>query len=146
MHSSKKHAIDLKPGDCIYFDAFIEGGTGPHLHFIVLCVSTTQEKCLIIPCISIRERQYDHTVELKKGDHPYITHPSFVNYNDGKVLLKSDLVRLIEDGTASLHDPIEPELLLKMIDGITKSKFVKPFVREFYVDWLYSQTDSQTAS
>jgi hypothetical protein len=55
------------------------------------------------------------------GEHPFVKHPTCINYEDIREATLNDLVRLQGSGDIRMADPVSPELLIRIRDGISLS-------------------------
>ena len=78
-------------------------------------------------------RGSDASCILKSGDHDWIEHDSFVDYNFAKCVAVSDLVALTKPTPPRLYLKAEmrPEVLARIIAGARKSKFLAPKFLEY---------------
>jgi hypothetical protein len=110
------------------------GPEGDHL-FVVLCDPKTFPGYGPNPCVllvnvsSIREgSHHDPTCVLEPGSHPFVKRVSFVAYRYARVEFVPHVMRLVEQGLFKPHDPMPPEILARILDGLRRSPFTK---REF---------------
>jgi hypothetical protein len=88
-------------------------------------------------CVNITTAQdgSDLTVELNKGDHPFIKHPSVVNYFDARLMVLQDVETMIamphKTRVCAKDHPCEKELLAKISKGLLASKFTPRKAREY---------------
>lgn len=90
-----------------------------HLWIILSDPTADSNEVVIVPFMTIDDKKHtqDLTVQLGAGDHKFLKHPTFVNYSCAKSPALAEILR-VKTGD---HDPINPELLLKMREGAQKS-------------------------
>lgn len=139
MPFSNEKSPLLAEGDCILIDAVHNSCRNLHLYFIVLMINDNQQSCLIIPLCSARQRGYDNTVTLYKGDHPFIIRNSFVRFRDAKKVTYSKLIKIINNSRAQKQVPISSDLLKRIQGGIMTSQFTPNKIKQVYQDWCFDQ-------
>jgi len=104
-----------------------------HLFIIILEPNPKSGQTIILP---IDSANFDHapTVELKPGDHSFISIPSFVSYSFARIVTISELENLINEGKAIQKEPISRYILQKILDKLPHSKVIKNDVRDFYIN------------
>jgi hypothetical protein len=100
--------------------------------FVVVTQKQVHTNSVIIVCFETAKSHPDRTVILNPGDHPFITHQTFVGYRHARIVSADDLIRYVEYGTAFPRDPCSIELLEKIREGVCRSKFTPNLVKEFY--------------
>lgn len=113
--------------------------TGPvkHLHFVcsdpVFYPQYTKECVLVVNITSIKEGlEHDASCLLDVGDHPFITHPSYVYYRKADIYGADNLTRNIADGSFDVHDVCGEATFKRILEGFTISEDVTPKVLSFY--------------
>jgi len=71
---------------------------------------------------------HDGACELKAGDHPFITHDSFIDYRFARIESASDVERKVQAGTFIVKQACSPELLARIVRGALSSRRIN---REF---------------
>jgi hypothetical protein len=71
---------------------------------------------------------HDSTCELGVGDHPFIQHPSYVNYRHLRMDASPHVEKMIGDSIWLPHQPCTLELLNRIVAGVCASKLTP---REF---------------
>lgn len=85
---------------------------------------------IVLVSLSTLRDGSDTTVMLKKGDHPFIRRDTVVFYSDIRVKMVRQLEQLLDAGVAKLHADCSDEVLKKIQDGIQKSPFTEPWIKE----------------
>jgi hypothetical protein len=113
----------LKPGETFYCPT--PNKDTPHL-WIVLTDPSADNKAL---CVNLTTQQSDsdNTTVCQYGDHPFIEHPSVINYRAAKwldlILIEKALAGGIKTMPFAPKDPCDPAFLLKIRCGLLKSRF-----------------------
>jgi hypothetical protein len=58
---------------------------------------------------------------IDPGEHPFVTHKTCINYEDIREAALGDLIRLRDSGTIRMSQPVSPELLTRIREGISLS-------------------------
>jgi hypothetical protein len=59
------------------------------------------------------------------GDHPWICHPTCVNYHDAKVTTLANLLAAKDGGALRMQEPLAPHILKKIRNGSQNSERMK---------------------
>ncbi len=129
------------PGDCILIETNHDGGGRivSHLFVIILECEDHTRNTIIVNVQSIRGNKYDKTVILSPGDHPFIQHPSYINYSLAQIVSLDDLEQKLNNRTAKVISPISSAIFQKICDGILRSRFTPEEVKDLYQDHLHRQ-------
>ena len=104
---------------------------GLHLHVILndpACIENygTEVQVVIVSVTSIKVgKEYDDTVVLSPGDHPFIKHPSYVAYRFAQIKPANLVAQLGKE-----HSPISDSLMAKIIQGALKSGKTRMYIKE----------------
>lgn len=115
----------VKEGECLLIDS---GPSGKHLFVIVRVVTQTKGKSQVISCpvCSIGDLpKYDTACVLQAGDHPFVTHPTFVDYRNARLDDSSHVENMVRVLTFIPQSSASPEMLLRLQTGLRESMFVK---------------------
>jgi hypothetical protein len=85
-----------------------------HLYIIISIID--KQRALFVNVTS-KEENKDCTCTLVKGDHPFITHDSVINYGDAQDSLIYNIEQAIETKLFTPHDPVSQALLKKIREG-----------------------------
>lgn len=105
--------------------------TGPSQHLFVILNDPYGSigEVVLVPICSIR-RRWDTTCALHPGDHPFIRHPSYVEYRHGRIERLAVLQRGVANGSMVPGDPMDPPVLRAIRDGVDTSPQAKPALRK----------------
>ncbi|EQD77028.1 hypothetical protein B1B_01297 [mine drainage metagenome] len=112
-----------------------------HLFVLLTDPSGPAQHVLMAPVCSVDpdpKAFRDDTCLLAAGDHPFIKHDSYIAYAKCRVVAASDLVKHTESGYVIEKKPASDALVARIVAGLRKSKFTKPFARDFYQDYEQS--------
>lgn len=99
-----------------------------HLFFILTdpCTDyeTNQEQMLLLVNCSTAEgaRRIDNTVILDLGDHPFIKHKSYINYDEARIESLDYLENGIKQKRFIKKEIADDELYYRILKGVTLSK------------------------
>jgi len=113
-------------------DTFYAGDTEddePHLSVII---TPPSEGEVVTVTVTTRRRKSETLVRLKVGDHPFIKHESVISFFYSRIRSVDDIESAIQSGTATLREPVTPELLKRIRRGLLDSDFTPNGVRHFY--------------
>lgn len=115
---------------------FIPTGPFDHLHVVMndalFWAEVGYESVLAVNFCSIKAGvPHDATCELDKGDHRFITHPTFVDYRHAGVLNATKLLTGIANGELRASDPIGDALYERILQGFGNSPAVTPKLKRF---------------
>lgn len=115
---------------------FIPTGPSDHLHVVmndaVFYPVTGFESVLAVNLCSISAGvPHDHTCELGKGDHRFITHPTFADYRHAGVLNATRLRLGIANGELRLSESVSEAVYRRILDGFAASSAVTPKLKRF---------------
>ena len=123
-----KRKISLEVGDSFTF----QNQFGLHLHVIVAESSPNDSAIIMLVYISSQDVRYkDKTTEIQVGEHPFITLPSWVRYQNIIICNRAEVEKNIVD----YFGKIEEKLLIRIQEGILKSSFVAKRNRELFFEW-----------
>ena len=74
----------------------------------------------------------DDTCHLFAGDHPFIKHKSFVEYDKARVYAADKLVKGEREGRFVAMDALESSIFARVCYGLEQSPFTAPKHLEFY--------------
>jgi hypothetical protein len=126
----------LKPGDT--FIAPLTSKAIEHL-WIILTNADAEGKAVAVN-ITTRHSLSETTVILNAGDHPFVKHPSVINYTDAQLIDLKAVETAIEKQPRNFvcksHQPCSPDLLKRIQDGMRKTKSVKKHIKQRCLsDW-----------
>jgi hypothetical protein len=102
-----------------------QAGTSIDSHFWMVTSDPLQSASLLIFNLTSWRSDKDQACILVVGDHPYIKHPSCVNYGDGKIVPVDELNRLKTAGLLKPREDLKVPVLAKVRNGAAKSTRIK---------------------
>ena len=87
---------------------------------------------VIIVNLTTQRPHSDTTVILQAGDHPFIKHPTAVNFIDARIVILSLLEQAIATGTGAVHQIVEASVLKRIQDGLLRSSFTPNKIKAFF--------------
>ena len=116
----------LGAGDCILVETNSKDGViMRHLFVILFDGEPYTGNTIITPISTLRSAKQDSTVILRPGDHEFIKVTSFVDYRSSRTSSITFINKLIEDGKASIKPPVKKDILLRIREGVRKSKMTR---------------------
>lgn len=105
---------------------------GKHLYVII--TNKCEHDCYLLVSISSVEpgEYYDPACLLRGGEHPFISHLSFVAYSKAMIMPHDDIVRDINAFTFLIKTDASEEFLAKICEGTAVSKRFSPKVRRYF--------------
>lgn len=85
---------------------------------------------LVVPIITQR-RRCDLTCVIRVGDHPFIKHPSCVDYSRMFLRSEAQLIKMLESGAAVQEAPMPSDVLERILRGVGASPHSAPFAADF---------------
>lgn len=138
----KKKIFRLLPRDC--HDRVLSNakatilaiaGKIDHLH--IICTKqffykdTGAQSVLAVNVSSIREKgTYDGTCVLRAGDHPFITHDSYIRYKDAVVMRVEKLISAVNSGEITVMENVSDEVFGRILAGFEKSEYTKTNIKK----------------
>jgi hypothetical protein len=107
-----------------------------HLWIVISDPAKDNGRVLLVNFSSVKPGvPFDPACVLEVGDHPYITQETFVYYRSAQVQSNKDLERQVSSGKIRFpYDPVSPEILKRIREGATKSKFINRGHRKLLED------------
>jgi hypothetical protein len=120
----------MKAGDTF----FLAGGAADrHLRVIISDPSIDAERVLFVSMTS-----YDVTKEdvclIDIGDHPFVQHKTCIAYADAREAPLESLIKLRDAGHLRPAEPVSAELLARIRQGVSLSKWIKLKYLELMLD------------
>ena len=117
-------------------DAFLipAPGFGPTPHLWIVTTEPGESPagdCIIVNVTTLR-RDADQTVTLMQGDHPFVRHPSVVNYADARIVKASSIEQQQQAGRILPKEPCSNELVREVRAGLVASPFTPNKVLSFF--------------
>lgn len=126
----------VKAGDCFWIETNQEKKEG-HLFVIVLEPEEFTRNTVIIPVDSYTSDKQDSTTILNPGDHDFIKHKSFLNYNRARIRTMTSIEQMIKDGKAKTKPAVSSDILERITDGLRKSEHTPQEVITMYTYYMF---------
>ena len=104
------------------------GVDGFHL-YLVLSDPASPDDSVVAVMLRTAKSFTDDTVVLHPGDHPFIRHPTAVQYSTAECFRVKRLIKAIQQGQCHLKEDMSEELLDRVRDGLLRSPFTVNRVR-----------------
>jgi hypothetical protein len=114
----------------LYPTASISDSTRHHL-FVLLTDPFGPAEQVLMACICTLVEGADDSCTLTYGDHDFIKHDSYVAYGFCRIEPAKALINGVAKGIFVEKGPISESVYKKIMSGIKKSPFTKPFVLDF---------------
>lgn len=101
----------------------------PHLWIVITSQFGDPARVGVVNVCTWR-RHADDTVILDVGDHPFITHKSYIYYSGLRVEPVRDIVEKVKGGLGEWREQVSDELLVRIQDGLRASPFAVVALRE----------------
>jgi|GEM_PF-621729 len=139
MGVSHKQQFSGSPGDTLWFRQMIH--QVPHL-YVVLTPPVDTPPVVVIVNLTTQTANSDDTVVLLPGDHPFIRHPTAVNYRQARPASVELLKKEIDIDAARADAPFDPEVLKRIQDGVLQSRFTPRNIKKLFVRAMGLSTDT----
>ena len=106
----------------------------PHLFVLMTASSGPAQQVLMVP-VSTRQSRSDTTCVIDAGAHEFIQHESVIEYRHARTEPAEKLIRGVANGEFVPKEPLGEQLFDRVRRGFDRSRFVKPFAREFLKDY-----------
>ena len=90
------------------------------------------QRVLLVSISSVRSRYDDSTCILRRGDHPFIRHESFVDYREARIELVDALRRGVQNGVLVPQESIETSVFSRICTGLQNSPHTAPRFLKFF--------------
>ena len=123
--------IALGVGDTL----FAASGSADHLHFIIVGPAQFESlppmpHFLLVNVTTIRPGiPYDPACELNVGDHRFVRQPSYIVYRRARFETVDHVEKMLNAGAWRLDQRAEPELLMRIQNGLQKSNQVPRWIK-----------------
>ena len=105
--------------------------THEHLHVVVCDVTETTVTVVFVS--SVKEgKEYDPACLLKKGDHPFISHDSYIVYDKFQYCDKKELEWRLRMGEYSTEPDVSGELLERIRSGAQTTEYLSKVDKETF--------------
>jgi hypothetical protein len=109
-------------------DTFILPKRSDQVEHLWIVIAETDPARRLSICVNVTTERPDSdpTCKLNAGDHPFVTHPSVIFYNDAREIDLAQVEKALNAGIKSfvctLHTPCSPQLLARIQQGLIVSK------------------------
>lgn len=104
-----------------------------HLFICLTDVVGTSKETLMVSASTHRAGfPADDTCHLFAGDHPFIKHKSYIDYQNARVIEADKLVKGERQGLLKAMDPLESSVFARVCYGLETSPFTALKYLEFY--------------
>jgi len=79
---------------------------------------------------------HDKTCILHKGDHPFISHDSYVSYRDSRILETAKIIKGVETGVLIQKPLMDSGIVDKICDGLSDSPHSPEKIKRFFRMYL----------
>lgn len=100
-----------------------------HLHVVLTESFGDAGQVLVTSIASIRSRKYDDTCILEPGDHPFLTHHSYVLYRSTRLMEVKRIKQCLKSVEFVQHDDIREEIYKRIVIGLFDSKATPQFAK-----------------
>jgi len=108
------------------------GPLQPFFHlFIVLTDPEPGSGKLVAVMVQTKEKYTDDTVVLQVGDHPFVKHPTAVQFATASYYFDGKIARALENGTCHQRASLSDEVLNRVRRGLLDSPFTVNDVRAY---------------
>lgn len=116
----------------------VPSGPGSKSHVFIIALGPSRldgygsdEQVVLVSFASVHpQTNYDTACVVRAGEHPFITHDSYVYYRDPRVESVVHVNEMVERGVWTPHEPCPPDLLRRIINGFQISKRVPRYLRD----------------
>lgn len=116
------------PQDALFRRAslFIVSGPSEHLHIVMndpvhYGVIGCHAVLLVNLCSYWPDKGFDDTCILDVGDHPFIEHPTYVDYRRAVIKPADPLVQGVRRREHRMGEPFEEAVFMRVLDGFHRS-------------------------
>lgn len=94
-------------------------GHGHQLHVIMVSVTSVKP-----------ESPHDPACIINAGEHPFITHESYVYYREPRIEPVAHVQSMVANSVWRSHEPCSPELLARIRSGLLSSRRVPRHIKK----------------
>ena len=99
----------------------------PHLWFVL--TKPEGEFGIFVGVMLRTQRGFtDKTVVLDVGDHPFVRHPSSIEYGGARFFYLKNIKRAIKDGKCRPQEEMSDDLLRRVRNGLFNSSYTVPAI------------------
>lgn len=103
-------------------------------HLFIILTNKCKTHCHLIVNVSSIKKDVHHDTAcvFAGGEHPFITHPSFVFYRFAQMKNAQSITDLVAKGYYVEKTMIDASPFTKICEGLFTSKFVKRWVKDYF--------------
>jgi hypothetical protein len=113
-------------------DTFLTGDAQEDTLHLWIVLTPPSEGEVVTVSVTTKRRRSETLVELHPGDHPFIVHDSVIAYSYARIRTVEGIEIAVASGAAKLREPVSPDLLKRVANGLIESDFTPNGVRNFY--------------
>lgn len=113
-------------------DTFLTGDEQDDTLHLWIVLTPPCEGEVVTVSVTTKRRRSETLVELHPGDHPFIVHDSVIAYSYARIRTVEEIEVAVASGAAKLREPVSPELLRRVCNGLLDSDFTPNGIRHFY--------------
>jgi mRNA-degrading endonuclease toxin of MazEF toxin-antitoxin module len=113
-------------------DTFLTGDAEDDTLHLWIILTPPSEGEVVTVSVTTRRRKSETLVQLHPGDHPFLVHESVIAYAYARIRTVEEIEAAIATGSAKLREPLSPELLKRICNGLIDSDFTPNGIRHFY--------------
>ena len=113
-------------------DTFLTGDEQEDTLHLWIVLTPSSEGEVVTVSVTTKRRRSETLVELHPGDHPFIVHDSVIAYSYARIRTVEEIEVAFASGTARLREPVSPEVLERVCNGLVDSDFTPNGIRHFY--------------
>lgn len=125
---------DCAQGSCL----LVPSGPGEFKHLFAIAVGPqpiegygTQPHVIMVSVTSIKpDYPYDPACVIKAGEHPFVTHDSYVYYRDPRIESVAHVQAMVDQAVWQSKEPCSPELLERIRTGLMSSTRVPRYIKK----------------
>ena len=87
---------------------------------------------MVTVSVTTKRQRSETLVELHSGDHPFIVHDSVIAYSYARIRTVEEIEVAVASGVARFREPVSPEILERVCNGLVESDFTPNGIRHFY--------------
>lgn len=127
-------AWNCEQGACL----LVPSGPGEYKHLFAIAVGPSaldgygaQPHVIMVSVTSVKaDYPHDPACVIKAGEHPFITHDSYVYYRDPRIEPVTHVQTMVDKAVWQAHEPCSPELLERIRQGLMASTRVPRYIKK----------------
>ena len=101
--------------------------------FVVITTPDCEGNVLVVNMTTLKVTTEDRSCVLNAGDHPFVTHPTAINYgeyHDPRILPAEEIRRRILKGEFIKQEPLSGDTLSRVLQGAAVSRHMRNKYKE----------------